>query len=106
MFKKLILLALVFIYFGLQESEAQSNCKLSLSGKIICADDSQTLPGAMVFLSASQSAVATDSTGKFVIDNLCSGSVVLKISYVGYTTLDTTLNLSENKKTDFYLHAS
>src|ERR1017187_10401150 len=106
MFKKLILLAIVFIYFGLQESEAQSNCKLSLSGKIICADDRQTLPGAIVFLSASQSAVATDSTGKFVIDNLCSGSVVLKISYVGYTTLDTTLNLSENKKTDFYLHAS
>lgn len=106
MLKKLFMLACVVIYTSSQESKAQSNCTLSLSGKIICADDNHLLPFATVQIGDNSEGTQTDSSGKFVLNNLCSGEIRLRISFVGYNPVDTTINLSASKKQNFYLHTS
>jgi len=106
----MILVSCIFIYAlrnsRLKEIEGELNCNITLSGRVICADDGQTIPGATLLIDSSQRAFQTDSIGQFVIDNLCSGNVLLHISFVGYKTLDTTLILTKNKQIDFYMHPS
>src|SRR5580700_10905944 len=106
MFNRLFLLVCVFIYAMPTGSEGQANCNISLSGKVICADDKQTLPSANIQVGDTPKGTETDSSGKFVLGNLCSGNVRLHVSYIGYFPLDTTLVLTQSRKITFYLHPS
>lgn len=83
-----------------------TDCKLSLSGKIICQEDGQTLPGATIQIGNTQQGAQSDSSGKFVLNNICSGAVRLHISFIGYNALDTTINISTSKTQNFYLRSS
>lgn len=80
----------------------------SLHGKVLGIDDI-TLSGATITLINSadtfkRQAVATDMDGNFTFKNLAQQAYQLKVSYVNYTPLDTTIVLPPEKTTEIILH--
>ncbi len=73
--------------------------KVNLSGRIIDADYNIPLEFATVSAYDSKALLitgaSTDSTGNFSF-NLPKGQYKIKIEFIGYTTIDTTLELSSN----------
>ncbi len=61
----------------------------TIKGKLFDGDTKETLPGAYVTLSGSNTTLGcqTDVNGNFVIKPLPSGMYTLKISYLGYKTI-------------------
>ncbi|MBL7923296.1 MAG: TonB-dependent receptor [Bacteroidia bacterium] len=66
---------------------AQSPCTFRLSGIIRDASAGETLPLAKLELTESGEVTLSDIDGRFTFDSLCSGTYLLKVSYVGYDSL-------------------
>jgi len=106
MFQRLFLPAFILLCIGLNRTEAQSDCRLILTGKIYCADDQKLIPGAILFIDMASKGTQSDSTGKYVFPELCKGPVRILISSIGYQTLDTTIVINRNQRINFMLKAS
>ncbi len=78
--------------------------KVTVSGLIMDGTNNEALMGATVVLlqpkdSTQAAGVVTDTDGKFKLPAVSSGSYIMRISYVGYTTLYKNLTLGKNSKT-------
>jgi len=67
---------------------AQNNGRIT--GKVIDKANGQGLPGVNVILKGTYFGAATDIKGKFRIVNITPGSYVIKISLIGYKTVEYT----------------
>lgn len=65
----------------------------SLSGKVLDASSGQTLIGASVWAENQGKGSVTDENGLFTINKLQSGTVELRVSYIGYISVKQTLEL-------------
>lgn len=72
-------------------NDPSSQQRVSLSGRILDAETNQRLPGAHVQLTALKAGTTTNTDGYFVVSSLPLGPYDVRISYLGYETLDTTL---------------
>ena len=83
---------------------ASASYASTLSGYIYDKDSKEQLVGATVTLQPGALHTATLLNGKYQFNNLHSGKYELKISYIGYKTIDTTINVADdNLKINFFL---
>lgn len=71
----------------------------SIVGYVKDEANNQILPYATVTVSGTNQKVVSDANGYFVISNLKAGNVILKVSYIGFTTSEFTVKIEENKVT-------
>lgn len=79
-----------------------THAQYTVSGHIYDASDGESLPGASVYLPASQNGTATNAYGFYSL-TIPVPLVRMKISYLGYQTIDTTITMVENITLNFYL---
>ncbi|PQJ36012.1 TonB-dependent receptor [Salinibacter sp. 10B] len=65
--------------------------RVALSGYVVDEETGERLPGAHVYLTDLQAGTTTNRDGYFVLSALPSGAYNVRISYLGFETLDTTL---------------
>ena len=65
--------------------------RVALSGYVTDAKTGETLPGAHIYLTSLEAGTITNRVGYFALPALPIGRYALRISYVGYRTVDTTL---------------
>jgi iron complex outermembrane recepter protein len=94
--KALILLALIFPLWA--------SGQFSFKGRIIDQETNQPLPGAHIKLSNLM--LISQNDGSFLFSNLKSDVYQLEISYLGYSTLKTNLEIKADLNRDFILKLS
>ncbi len=75
---------------------------INISGKIFDIADKETLPGASITEQIQKTGTTTSLNGEFNL-KLRKGRVHIKISYIGYHTLDTIFDLYKPIELSFYL---
>lgn len=83
------------LLFCINNSFAQT---YNFSGNIIDSKDNSALIGASVMLATTsdttkKTGAITDVSGNFVINNIAGGEYMLRIAYIGYTTIERKLNI-------------
>jgi outer membrane receptor for ferrienterochelin and colicins len=76
----------------------------TLSGKITLDGKNEPAFGASVFIQELGTGTTADTSGRFVITNIPSGTYTLKISYIAHPTLtEKNLRIQQNVKKDYVL---
>ncbi|MDT8325031.1 MAG: TonB-dependent receptor, partial [Bacteroidota bacterium] len=76
------------VFIALQGASAQQ-----LSGTVRDARTDSPLPSANVVLSPGGKGMATDRSGQFSFEGLAAGSYTLRVSYVGYSTVEKSVTV-------------
>jgi outer membrane cobalamin receptor len=98
-----LVLAFALMQFSLLQ--AQDRKKWTISGYIYDAPSKETLIGAHVYEQNMQKGAASNNFGFYSI-SLPQGEVVLRISYVGYQTVERRLDLSKDTVIDVLMDTS
>lgn len=77
--------------------------QFTLSGHVYDASDGESLPGASVYLPEQQTGTATNAFGFYSLSPSDPQQIRLQISYLGYHSVDTTIQLTQNLVLNFYL---
>lgn len=83
-----LIVLLVFMCFGFAQK-----CDDVFLGELRDFHDNTPLNGATVFIKNLNKYVASDERGKFKIENLCKGELILVISHIGCETKRITFNI-------------
>ena len=102
---KYIFIYILFI-FSLSVNGANTILKTSLSGKIIDKETGESIIGATVYVPDMKTGAVTDTSGVFKIDNLPKAKILVQISYLGYKTIVSNLDLSISTSFNFELEQS
>jgi hypothetical protein len=76
--------------------------KFTLSGTIIDANSNETLIGVNVVIPELKTGVTTNEYGFYSI-TVPQGKYTVQISYLGYQTIEESINLNQNIKNNFNL---
>ena len=79
-----------------------ASAQISVTGKVT-DQNRQPLPGATVKLRNQKTAVVSDASGNYTITNLGNGKYTIVVSYIGYKTIEKTVELNQNTTADFSL---
>lgn len=90
---------LVLLVFSALIVKAQTG---SISGKVL-DETGQPLPGASIYVKGTTRSTSTDADGNFKLSGLTNGSLTLSASFIGYQTLDKTVNVTANANQNFQL---
>ncbi len=76
----------------------------TIRGRIVDATK-QTLPGASIYIDKLHSGVTSDVNGYYTFSNLSPGTYTVKVSYIGYTPVETPITISAGRtlEKDFVL---
>ncbi|HEX2609226.1 MAG TPA: TonB-dependent receptor [Flavisolibacter sp.] len=96
----------LFFVLALSNTWAQQKTRPQLSGKVTDAKTGEPLAGASVSLSDSRAGVTTDSAGNYLIKNIPTGHTVVEVSFTGYKTTITHLDIMGSDTRDFALVSS
>ena len=78
--------------------------KVSLTGKVSDTKEGTPLVGANVYLAGTSLGTATNEDGNYTISGISQGTYVVKVTYIGYTTLEDSIIINEEDETkDFVL---
>lgn len=78
--------------------------QFSLSGMVKNAETNEPLNGAHVWLNSQLKAEITSKDGAYQFNQIRSGSYQIHVTYMGFTSLDTTVVVSGNVKMEIFLH--
>lgn len=92
----------LFCFFLLSCLFATAQEKFTLSGTISDSNSNETLIGVNLFIPELKTGVTTNEYGFYSI-TIPKGNYTIRISYMGYQTLEETLQLNQNTKTNFKL---
>ena len=82
----------------------QLSCSLVVKGSIWLSDSSNLdLSSTSVYIRQINSQIHVENNGNFIVRNLCPGRFEIRISYVGYKSIDTTLTIKDNTAFGFFL---
>jgi len=70
----------------------------NIEGEIKDALTNEPLIGANVILTGTSLGGATDGAGKYTIRNVPSGSYTIRVTYIGYETIEKVIEVRENEK--------
>jgi iron complex outermembrane recepter protein len=90
-------LALTGVFAG-ANADAQS-----LSGKVTDAETNEALPGANVVIVGSGKGVSTNNLGNYYLTGLPTGQVTIKVSFVGYETVEKAISVGSDEGMNFSL---
>jgi hypothetical protein len=79
--------------------------KFTLSGLISDANSKETLIGVSLFITETKTSLTTNEYGFYSI-TLPNGNYTISISYLGYQTLEETINLTQDTRKNFLLSES
>ncbi|MDD4516268.1 TonB-dependent receptor [Massilibacteroides sp.] len=97
------LLLLSFVVFSSVKAQTSNDQKkFTLSGYIVDDVSGETLIGANVICPEVQTGASTNAYGFFSF-TLAAGEVVLKFSYIGYKTVEKTIQLDRNRELNIRL---
>ncbi|HSZ34591.1 MAG TPA: TonB-dependent receptor, partial [Puia sp.] len=92
--QKSLLTVTSMCFFCLCTFAQQQPCSLSLKGIVSFGDSVATgLSAVSVIVKQTKQQVAVDSVGNFSITNACPGKIGITISYIGYKSIDTTVDM-------------
>jgi iron complex outermembrane receptor protein len=77
-----------------------------LSGHVTDTETGQSLPGATLYFPDLKTGTATDLNGNYKLQNLPASSLVVQVSFLGYTAEVVTIDLSKVHTRDFQLTPS
>jgi len=81
----------VLVAASASDTPASSKRRSPLSGVVVDAETGERLPGAHVYLSTLETGTTTNRDGYFVVSSLPVGAYDVRLSYLGYGTVDTSL---------------
>lgn len=93
----LLTLFLFQISLCVNAEEKTANAKFGTVRGRIVDTGKQTLPGASIYIEQLQTGVISDVNGFYVFPNLSAGSYTIKVSYVGYKSLEMSITIPEGK---------
>lgn len=73
-----------------------ASAQFSISGKISEKNSGSALSGASISLENSYSAARSDASGNYTLKNLKPGNYLVKVSFLGYQTLERSVSLNGN----------
>jgi len=82
---------------------SQSNCTLTITGKVVSDADRNKMCFADIVIKESNAGTAANAEGYYIFNNLCAGKYTLICTHVGYFTQEIVIDLKENTSYDFYL---
>ncbi len=91
---KFNLLIILLIFSECTILNAQNNS--TIRGKVIDAVSGEGLPGSNIVIIGTGFGASSDIHGNYIIKNLPEDSLTLRISYIGYKTLETKIQLHSN----------
>ncbi|CAL2103179.1 TonB-dependent receptor [Tenacibaculum sp. 190130A14a] len=91
--KRIILIFLFLLSFNIAKSQ---NCKHTFSGLVEDFHDKSPIVGATVIIKNQNKYATTNFEGKFSINNVCSGKIVVEISHVACETQTIEINISKD----------
>jgi TonB-dependent starch-binding outer membrane protein SusC len=93
MTKKLLFVSLLFLCLGFSEVFAQEG---GITGVITDSRSGETLPGTTVFIPTLQRGTTADVNGRYTISGIQSGTYNIRISFVGYSTIQRDVEIPAN----------
>jgi iron complex outermembrane receptor protein len=95
---------LIFIALIQFPARLRAEEQKSITGKVIDAQTKEPLPGAVVSIPDLKKSVPTNVQGVFEIGELpVQGKYIIQVSYIGYKTLNITLDLGKSESLNFAL---
>lgn len=91
--KHIILIFLFLLGYNIAKSQ---NCKHTFSGLVEDFHDKSPIVGATVFIKNQNKYATTNFEGKFSIDNVCAGKIIVEVSHVACEPQVLELNISKN----------
>ncbi|WP_266203454.1 TonB-dependent receptor [Pontibacter kalidii] len=85
--------------------DAEQDCGLTLSGKVLDHDTREPLIGATIYLPELDRATMSDEYGNYHFHQLCRGAYTLQVRYVGYEDEQFAVRLASSLTRDLQLHA-
>ena len=79
---------LILLFFCFYKNNAQNNFKCVIKD----STTKEILPGANIVLKGSTNGVSSDKNGKAVLKNIKDGNNVIEVSFIGYKTIERTIN--------------
>ncbi|MFN3801962.1 TonB-dependent receptor [Belliella pelovolcani] len=80
-------------------------CSYSLRGKILHEENNEAIEAAYIWIQELERGSISDLNGNFRIDNICSGTFTLKVSYLGHEDYFEVVNINSNTNLTVRLHA-
>ncbi len=74
----------------------QTSCALNVHGNVTLSASGLPASSATIYIPRLQKKTLADSAGKFYIENICHGGLQLKITYEGYKTIDTIIQIENH----------
>ncbi len=90
------------LFISIQSINAQN----TLSGIIHDTENQNTLPGASIYFPDLKTGTVSDADGKYQLSNLPSSKTTVQITFIGYESQVTTIDLAQISKMDFQLKSS
>lgn len=84
--------------------EAEQNCGLTLSGKVLDHDNREPLIGATVLIRELKRAAVADEYGNYHFHDICQGTYTVQVSYIGYEQEAFTFRITTSSVRDLQLH--
>lgn len=82
--------------------DAQDRCDITIQGNVIDEHDGSELGYANVVVVGQDIATISDEQGRYVIEGVCLGTVILSCSHIGCETVYDTLEVTNNIEHNFY----
>ncbi len=79
---------LILLFFCFYKNIAQNNFKCVIKD----STTKEILPGANIVLKGSTNGVSSDKNGKAVLKNIKDGNNIIEVSFIGYKTIERTIN--------------
>ena len=74
-----------------------------ISGKVTDAHTGETLNGANVYIPSLNQGAVTNSQGRYSVNKISAGTYLLRVSFIGYKTVEQSIELNANMETNFSL---
>lgn len=86
--------------------DAEQDCGLTISGKVLDHDTREPLIGATIYLPELDRATMSDAYGNYHFHQICRGAYTLQVKYLGYEEEQFAVRLTASATRDLQLHAS
>ncbi|HXB07752.1 MAG TPA: TonB-dependent receptor [Puia sp.] len=100
-----VLVSMIFLFLLPSAASFAQDCHLSLQGHIMVSGGTGNAPAgdASIYVPKWKKGVKADSSGMFLLRDLCPGKIELVISYAGYKSFDTTIRVLKDLSLDIVL---